>query len=90
MVGGFVVVDDPFNTGTYTYTPQSPGNQDSIIQSSQAFFVQTADWGPSSLVFNETDKSAKNNLTMFRPAPGLSRNESLYIDLYFASETDPL
>lgn len=73
LVGGYVVVEDPLNNGHYIYTPQSAGGQDSVIQSGQAFFVQTAANGPASLVFHETDKSVKNNTAIFRTV-GPSRN----------------
>lgn len=69
-VGGFVVFDDTYNTGTYTLTSgaSSPGGMDTHIQSSQAFFVQTTAAGPASVVFNEANKSSINHLGMFRPA----------------------
>ncbi|MEO6550764.1 MAG: T9SS type A sorting domain-containing protein [Ferruginibacter sp.] len=68
-VGGYVQLDDPYNTGTYSLSILSPGGQDKIIQSSQAFFVETDIYGgTSSLVFNEVNKDIKNNLGMFRPS----------------------
>src|SRR5207237_243075 len=57
IVGGYVVVEDIDDKGTYTITPPSPGGQNNIVQSSQAFFVQTNANGPSSIEFNEPDKS---------------------------------
>ncbi len=66
--GGYVLVDDPTNSGTYTVVPTSPGNQTKVIQSSQAVFVQTQLTGAALLTFVEPAKSTANNLSIFRVA----------------------
>lgn len=82
--GGYVIVDDILNTGSYTKSPTSPGGQDSLIQSCQAIYVETIANGPSVLTFNETDKATQNNLGMFRPALPIARQQavSLRTNLY--------
>ncbi len=94
QVGGYVVVDDPLNFGYYTYTPKRAGGQeDSIIQSSQAFFVQNAAAGSGSVVFNEANKSSKNYAGLFRPASpsgSVSLFQSLGINLYLNDGSNSL
>lgn len=74
-VGGFVVV-----TGGVP-TPASPGGQNNIIQSSQAFFVQTTANGAASVTFNEQHKSKLVSFGMFRPLPAAS-DKKLLVNLY--------
>jgi hypothetical protein len=79
-VGGYVMLDDLDGNNVYTKT-LSASTQDNNIQSSQAFFVETIATAPASLTFNEVNKSAANNSSMFRPAGnenGIIRT-SLYI-----------
>jgi hypothetical protein len=81
-IGGFVVIDDVANTGTYIKSV-SGSNETQFIQSTQAFFVQTFANGPASLTFNESNKSSTNNNLVFRPAsvtpvPGLRINLYLF------------
>ncbi|MDO9376300.1 MAG: Ig-like domain-containing protein [Ferruginibacter sp.] len=80
-VGGYVLVDDVDNDGTYSISPASPGGLNQLIQSGQAFWVQTAAQGSASLTFQETVKSAAaSNLTAFRPhgpTPGMAINVTL-------------
>ena len=78
-IGGFVVFDDFNNTGTYIKSVAS--GDTSIIQSSQAFFVQTYNNGAASLVFNESNKSSINNDLAFRPVSGPAI-EGLAVSLY--------
>lgn len=66
-VGGYVMLDDLDNNNSYTKSV-SGSAQDNHIQSSQAFFVETAANAPASLTFTENNKSAMNNLSVFRPA----------------------
>ena len=69
-VGGYILLTDITNTGTFTVTPSSPGNANQYVQSSEAFFVQTSTLGTAaSIVFNESNKgtSLNNNLGIFRP-----------------------
>jgi hypothetical protein len=66
-VGGYVMLDDLDNNNSYTKSV-SGSAQDNHIQSSQAFFVETAANAPASLTFTENNKSAVNNLSVFRPA----------------------
>ncbi|MBC7625822.1 T9SS type A sorting domain-containing protein, partial [Ferruginibacter sp.] len=54
------------NSGIYYGTPNRPGGQTGIIQSSQAFFVKTSGVSPS-ILFTEKSKSSINNLSLFRP-----------------------
>ncbi len=71
QVGGFVVLDDIFNTGTYTKSPAG-SSQTNEIQSGQAFFVQTLSAGAASLTVTESSKSTTNNNLVFRPALGMA------------------
>ena len=69
-VGGFVVVDNWDNAATYL-KDISPSSQDVNIQSSQAFFVVTDDLAiPASIAINEANKTAVNNINLFRPTSG--------------------
>ncbi len=77
-VGGYVLVDDFYNTGTYSITPAS--SQTNILQSSQAFFVQTVILGTASIVFNESSKSSVTTNVGFRTGNG--SNEVLKTSLY--------
>ena len=66
--------------GNYAYAPERPGGMTHILQSGQAFFVQTISSNPASLVFEEKDKSTTpTNLTYFRPT-GI--NQALRANLY--------
>ncbi len=69
-VGGYVLLDDQDGDGFYSITPAS--SQTSILQSSQAFFVQTAAAGSASLVFNESSKSSVTTNAGFRVNNGTS------------------
>jgi len=80
-VGGYIVGDDIDNDGIYSYSVVGPGNQDEIIQSSQAFFVQTSSNGPASVTFSESNKAAKNNLGIFRPVNPVNAPASFRINL---------
>ncbi len=65
-VGGYVMLDDLDGDGLYRKSvPGSTQTKD--IQSSQAFFVQTASTAPASITFTETSKSGNNINGMFRP-----------------------
>ena len=78
-VGGYILIDDTDNDGVYSATPASPGGLNQVIQSGQAFFVQTISNGPASIVFQETAKSsAGTNLTAFKSA---TRVSSLSVNL---------
>ena len=93
QVGGYVVVEDPLNLGNYSYTPQRVGGQDSIIQSSQAFFVQNAAAGMGSVVFNEVNKSPKINSGLFRPASptgASSLTHSIRVNLFLNNGSNSL
>ena len=83
--GGYVEFDDYANTGTYTLSTPSPGGLSKLLQSSQAIFVQTANSGPASLVFNESNKSPVNNNTAFRP---LTATASLRTNLFLRDQKD--
>ncbi len=77
-VGGYVLVDDGDNNGVYTVTP--PSSQTSIIQSSQAFFVQTLSTGAAAVTFSESNKSTVETNAGFRTGDGSS--EVLRTNLY--------
>ncbi|MFT3683022.1 MAG: putative Ig domain-containing protein [Ferruginibacter sp.] len=82
--GAYVIADDLDGNGTYTMVPSSPGGQNEIIQSGQAIFIITNAAGAASLTFNETDKSAQNNLGIFRPGvpPVRKKAASFRTNLY--------
>jgi hypothetical protein len=72
-IGGFVVIDDAGNTGTYIKSVLG-SNETQILQSTQAFFIQTQASGTATITFNESNKSTTNNNLVFRPAaptPGM-------------------
>ncbi len=79
-VGAFVVMADLDNDGVFTPVPAS--GQNNYIQSSQAFFVQTATSAPASIVFEETHKSNVNNLLLFRPTTPVAQRKNISINLY--------
>gem|GEM_PF-3394760 len=80
-VGGYVIVD--LTSGVSITIPVGPGptTQTQIIQSKQAFLVETTAPSPS-LAFEELDKSAINNLDLFRPVNKLP--SSMIANLYIA------
>jgi hypothetical protein len=69
QLGGYVMMDDLSNTGTYTKSV-SGSNMTKEIQSGQAFLVETKNAGAASLIFNEANKVTYNNAAMFRPTTG--------------------
>lgn len=69
ILGGYVMMDDLSNTGTYTKSV-SASSMTKELQSGQAFLVQTKNAGAASLVFNEANKATYNNTQMFRPTGG--------------------
>ena len=77
-VGGYVTLDDIDNDGIFS---KSVGGslQTNIIESQQAFFVETMASGAASLTINESDKYDTVIAVGARP---LSINESLTADLY--------
>ncbi len=78
-VGGYVMLDDLDNNNSYIKSV-SGSAQDNHIQSSQAFFVETVASAPASLTFTENNKSAVNNLSVFRPAG--DENGHIRVGLY--------
>lgn len=86
-VGGYVLVDDSGNTGTYSVTPYSGTTaQTKILQSGQAFFIQTLSAAVASITFMESCKSSTaSNNTGFRPLYPVSPkniNSSIAANLY--------
>ncbi|HRO43422.1 MAG TPA: right-handed parallel beta-helix repeat-containing protein [Flavipsychrobacter sp.] len=78
-VGGYVLVDDAGNTGTYTYTPSTGSSQNHHIQSGQAFFVRTVSSGTSGLTFQEAHKSTGTVNNVFKTTSTIeSLNGVLY------------
>lgn len=72
--GGFVLVDDMDDDGSFTTIPAS--SQSAQLQQGQAFFVQTIDDGGAAVTFNEEDKAT----VMASPLAGVSEN--LQVSLY--------
>ncbi len=66
QLGGYVMLDDLSNSGTYVKTVNGSA-QTKEIQSGQGFFVQTITDGPASITFTENSKSTNNNTAVFRP-----------------------
>jgi hypothetical protein len=77
--GGFILVEKT-SPGVYQMIPNSPGGLNQVLQSSQAFFVETATAGPASVTFQESAKLASSaNLNAFRPmGSSASFRSSLY------------
>jgi len=67
QVGGYVVLDDILNVGTFTKSVVS-SVLSSQVQSGQAFFVQTLLTAPASVTISESSKSTGTSLLGFRPA----------------------
>ena len=84
-VGAYVEFDDYANTGTYTLSTPTPGGLSKLLQSSQAFFVQTAGNGPASLVIKESHKTPVINNNAFREHSLIS---SLRTNLFLINEKD--
>ncbi|MEO7768413.1 MAG: hypothetical protein ABIS01_13370, partial [Ferruginibacter sp.] len=86
--GGYIVVDDIDNDGVYAVVPASTSNMNEILQSGQAFYVETDSTFPgASLVFNETAKSDTGyNTKAFRPASGPT--QSLRVNLVTVAAGD--
>lgn len=81
--GGYVLMDDFNNTGTYTATPSNPpGGQNNFIQSSQAIWIQTALAGTASISFTEPSKAMSNNLKAFKVAGTAALVATLNTNLY--------
>ncbi|MFT3678838.1 MAG: T9SS type A sorting domain-containing protein [Ferruginibacter sp.] len=66
-LGGYVMLDDLGNSGTYTKSV-SASAQTKEIQSGQGILVQTQSAGAASITFKEADKETYNNQAVFRPA----------------------
>jgi Secretion system C-terminal sorting domain len=66
VLGGYVMMDDLDNDGTYV-SSISGSAQTKEMQSSQAFFVETKLNGAAAITFNETSKCSCNNNLVFRP-----------------------
>lgn len=84
LLGGYVMLDDLGNTGSFFKSPIISG-QTKNIQSSQAFFVETATNSTASITINESSKSTIYTGNVFRPmSPNSTLNaiSSLAINLY--------
>ena len=87
-VGAFVTFDDLNNDGNYTSTEPNGyvASMGKNIQSGQAFIVETAGAvGPSSITFNETNKTAVHNISVFRPSSPTSLYTTFKTSLYFVN-----
>lgn len=84
VTGAYVTMDDLNNTGVYSKSvAASPQTRE--IQSSQAFYVETAAAGAAALTINENAKSTTNITSMFRPmepVPGMVKAGSVRTNLY--------
>lgn len=78
-VGAYVVVD--LSAGV-TIVPVG-STQTQVIQSQQAFLVETTNASSPSVVFGESAKSSANNLTLFRPVQ--SPVPSLAVNLHIVN-----
>lgn len=65
-LGSYVMMDDLNGDGEYVKSVIVSSNTQ-VIQSGQAFFVQTKDAGAASITFEEKAKSKANNNLVFRP-----------------------
>ncbi|MDB5275620.1 MAG: type sorting protein [Ferruginibacter sp.] len=65
LTGGYVMMDDPLFTGTWSQSV--PSAQTTDIQSGQAFFVETKNNNQASVTFNESSKSSNRSNVGFRP-----------------------
>ncbi|MEO6232306.1 MAG: T9SS type A sorting domain-containing protein [Ferruginibacter sp.] len=90
-VGGYVTLEDPENDGTYVKSVMG-SSLTPIIQSAQAFFVETDINGPASLTFTEDDKTGVNNNFFLRPPqPAIATTTgSMAINLYLSEPGDKL
>ena len=79
-LGGYVMLDDLSNSGTYSKSVSS-SSQTKELQSGQAIMVQTLSAGSASVVFNETNKASFNNTSVFRPANNPSQKLSIDLDI---------
>ncbi|MEO5890247.1 MAG: hypothetical protein ABIQ31_08340 [Ferruginibacter sp.] len=86
QVGGYVMLDDLDGDGVFAKTV-SGSAQTKVIQSQQAFFVQTDLNGTATLTFNESNKSGLNNNLVFRP---MSTPESLGMELFILNADSSL
>jgi autotransporter-associated beta strand protein len=78
-VGGYVIVD--LSLGTITTVPSGGSTtQTQILQSKQAFLVETTSASSPTVTFTEAAKSSLNNLNLFRPAP-FKKTPSLSVNL---------
>ncbi|MCW3089311.1 MAG: type sorting protein, partial [Ferruginibacter sp.] len=64
--GAYVYFEDVLNDGNYTAIPNGT-TLTNVLQSGQAFYVETASAGVASVVFDETAKSSSTNPVAFRP-----------------------
>lgn len=85
-VGGYVMLDDLSNSGTYIKSVSS-SNQTKEIQSGQAMMIQTLSAGPASVVFNENNKATLNNTAVFRPISNHTQKLSIDLNIIHADGT---
>ena len=81
-VGGYVVLDSISST-SYSISPSTGSSQTKILQSGQAFFVQSRfSYSNTSIVFNEANKSNSNSVNSgFKPL-GSTIISSIAVNLY--------
>lgn len=68
LLGAYVMLDGLDNDGVFTKSINTSA-QTHLLQSSQAFFVETQSNGVAGISFQENSKSAGNNNQLFRPEP---------------------
>jgi hypothetical protein len=88
-LGGYVMMDDLSNTGSFTKSVAA-SNQTKDIQSGQAFFVQTNSNGTAAVTFSENSKSTGQNNTMFRPTTSDMPSQFLRTNLYIVNTNNSL
>jgi len=86
-VGGYVLLDDQDGDGNYSVSVAT--SQTNVLQSGQAFFVQTTNTEPALIEFNESSKSPVTNSAGFRGNNGSTEvlRTSLYLKNKDNSET---
>lgn len=82
QVGGYVVLEDLANSGTFLPTP-SGATMNQILQSGQAFFVETEATGAASLGFSESSKSS-----LTAPDPFRTANENIGTNLLLVNNNN--
>ncbi|MFZ4059252.1 MAG: T9SS type A sorting domain-containing protein, partial [Ferruginibacter sp.] len=93
IVGGYVLLDagTAYNPVKVPVSSSGTVAQTQVIQSSQAFVVETTGASTPYVQFDEVDKSTTNNLNIFRPTtPNGKDAPSMAINIHLKNETTPV